>query len=422
MYERRITRSMDNNFHNSLDVAGRFLTVSEAASEVRNGHMVLIYDDKRKHEAVLCLAAQFARQEAVSFLQDATHDRIYVALSGERLERLQIVLSQASSISRHEMTPTASVDIHARTLNGITTYDYASTIRALIDPTTRPDDILQPGHISLLHARSGGILENRGYPEACIDLLRIAGLELGAVICKVALSAHNVSDQQDLLNLAAQWRIGILSVERLMRYRKEQRVSLITQTFLPTEEATFRLYHFQEIATGEPYLALVLGDIGNCREHPPLLRLHSACTTGDIFGSQRCDCQAQMHSSLQQIAQEGRGVFLYLPQEGRGIGLAGKLQAYVLQEQGYDTLEANELLGYPIDARNYDSAIAILRALGITHARLMTNNPGKIKALQEHGITVEPVPLIAQPTPANLRYLQTKQQRMGHMLSLLNGA
>ena len=199
----------------------------------------------------------------------------------------------------------------------------------------------------------------------------------------------------------------------------KQRLNFMTETQLPTAEALFRLLHFQEIETGLPYLALLLGDLLDCQQQPPLLRLHSACTTGDIFGSQRCDCQAQMHEALHIIASEGRGLFVYLPQEGRGIGLTGKLQAYVLQEQGYDTVEANERLGYPIDARNYAGAIEILRAFGITHARLMTNNPDKMNALQSSGITIQRVPLEIAPTTNNLHYLRTKQQRMGHQLTSL---
>lgn len=393
-----------------------FLSVSQAANEVRNGRIVLIYDEQRQHEAILCLAAQFAQPETVGFLQDLAQERISVALSGERMERLQIASHPAA------LREGISVDMPP----GLTTHDTASMLRALVDPTTRPDALAQPGPISLLRPSPGGTLQHRDYPEACSDLLRIAGLEPGAVICKIALTPANETQETDathaeqaVLGLAVRWHVGALSIDTLLRYRKEQRVSLITQTFLPTEEATFHLYHFQEITTGEAYLALTLGDLTNCREQPPLLRLHSSCTTGDIFGSQRCDCQAQMHSALRQIAQEGRGIFLYLPQEGRGIGLAGKLQAYVLQERGYDTLEANELLGYPIDARNYDCAIEILRTLGITHARLLTNNPDKIRALQEHGLNIEPVALTTQPTPNNLYYLQTKQQRMGHTFSLL---
>jgi 3,4-dihydroxy 2-butanone 4-phosphate synthase/GTP cyclohydrolase II len=225
-----------------------------------------------------------------------------------------------------------------------------------------------------------------------------------------------------LLDLARTWELGLLSVDAIARYRQEHAMSCISQTQLPTPEATFQLLHYREIETGRDYLVLALGDLREQQERPPLLRLHSACLTGDLFGSQRCDCQAQMHAALQVIATEGRGVLLYLPQEGRGIGLAGKLQAYVLQEQGYDTIEANEQLGYPSDARTYTSAVEILRDLGITSARLLTNNPTKTQALREGGIVVERVPLEIPPTGDNLHYLQTKHQRLGHLLTLLHDA
>ena len=199
----------------------------------------------------------------------------------------------------------------------------------------------------------------------------------------------------------------------------QQIIRLLSETQLPTKEALFHLRHYQEIASGEAYLVLLLGDLTESQEQPPLLRLHSSCTTGDIFGSQRCDCQAQMHAALQAIAEEARGIFLYLPQEGRGIGLAGKLQAYKLQEQGYDTVDANQHLGYPVDARNYTTAVAILQEMQIKHARLMTNNPEKIEALQAHGIRTERVPLEIPPTASNFAYLRTKRERMGHLLQSL---
>lgn len=199
----------------------------------------------------------------------------------------------------------------------------------------------------------------------------------------------------------------------------QQTIRLLTDIQLPTKEALFRLRHYEECVSGEAYLALFLGDLTESQDQPPLLRLHSSCTTGDIFGSQRCDCQAQMHAALQAIAEEGRGIFLYLPQEGRGIGLTGKLRAYKLQEQGYDTVDANQHLGYPVDARSYTTAVAILQEMQITHARLMTNNPEKIEALQAHGIKTERVPLEIPPTTSNFAYLQTKRERMGHLLQSL---
>jgi 3,4-dihydroxy 2-butanone 4-phosphate synthase/GTP cyclohydrolase II len=391
--------------------AGLHLTLPEAAAELRAGRMLLLYDDADPSTAMLCLAAQFARPDTLytifQIAQNAEHP-IYMVLSGERLDALHL-------LSGGPADAPLSVRVRAVRRNGHAADYYATTIRTLMNPATRPGDIEQPGDLYVMRPHPGGILKRRDCAEAALDLMRVAGLETGAVLCPTSIFTMDPDAFQALNHLAAQWQINILSINTLVRYRKEHQVSFITETSLPTPEAMFRLHHFQEIETGEAYLALTLGDIHD-KDNPPLLRLHSSCTTGDIFGSQRCDCQAQMHSALHQIAQEGRGIFLYLPQEGRGIGLAGKLQAYVLQEQGYDTLEANEHLGYLADARDYGCALEVLRELGITSARLLTNNPDKIQAVSAAGIKVESVPLQTTPTTDNLRYLQTKQQRFGHML------
>jgi 3,4-dihydroxy 2-butanone 4-phosphate synthase/GTP cyclohydrolase II len=245
--------------------------------------------------------------------------------------------------------------------------------------------------------------------------MRIAGLEPGAVICEILDENGEAARGQALVDLARKWKIGILSVEAIALYRRTHGISLISETSLPTSEATFKLLHYRDIETNLDYIALLLSDVPNLS--PMLVRIHSACATGDIFGSQRCDCQSQLHAAMQAIAAEGCGLLLYLPQEGRGIGLAGKLQAYRLQEQGYDTVEANEHLGYPVDARTYDCATEILRDLGIRSVRLMTNSPTKLQALRDCGFTVERVPLEVQSTEDNLYYLQTKQRRLGHLLT-----
>ncbi len=396
---------------NTSGVAGRSMTLAEAVHEVRAGRMVLLCDDEtRENEADLCLAAQFATPQTINFMARAACGLICVALAGERLDSLQGTAF------------TASVDALHGTTTGISARDRAITIRTLVDPATRPEELVRPGHVFPLRAQPGGTLERRGHTEAAVDLMRIAGMEPGAVICEVLGDDGEAARGQVLLDLARTWGIGLLSVDAIARYRREHAVSCISQTQLPTPEATFRLLHYREIETGRDYLVLALGDLGEQQERPPLLRLHSACMTGDLFGSQRCDCQAQMHAALHLIATEGRGVLLYLPQEGRGIGLAGKLQAYVLQEQGYDTIEANERLGYPSDARTYTPAVEILRDLGITSARLMTNNPMKTQALREGGMVVERIPLEIPPTVDNLRYQQTKHQRLGHLLTSLQGA
>jgi 3,4-dihydroxy 2-butanone 4-phosphate synthase/GTP cyclohydrolase II len=385
--------------------------------------MVLLCDDEtRENEADLCLAAQFATPQAVNFIAHAACGLICVALAGERLDALHISLVERRGTPLQGTAFTASVDALRGTTTGISARDRAVTIRTLVDPTARPEDLVCPGHVFPLRAQPGGTLQRRGHTEAAVDLMRIAGLEPGAVICEILGDDGEAARGKELLDLARQWGFGLLSVDAIVRYRQDYAMSCISKTKLPTPEATFQLLHYREIETGRDYLVLALGNLEEQKERPPLLRLHSACMTGDLFGSQRCDCQAQMHAALHMIAMEGRGVLLYLPQEGRGIGLAGKLQAYVLQEQGYDTIEANERLGYPGDARTYPHVVEILRDLGITSARLMTNNPTKTQALREGGMAVERVPLEIPPTVDNLRYLQSKYQRLGHLLTSLHSA
>jgi 3,4-dihydroxy 2-butanone 4-phosphate synthase/GTP cyclohydrolase II len=388
------------------------LTVSEAAAAVRRGQLLLLVD----HEmAWLCLPAQFARADAlVSFLEIIEPVELAIptlpvlVASGERLEALHVVAEMAG-----QSDPVAG---------GIDRVALEEACQILALPNTNATlreqlaGLRDQAGVEFVRAHPAGLLKRRGPAEAALDLLRIAGLEPVALVGRVVLKT-------DAFLHASLQSIGAVSYDDLAHYRKERRTSLVTQINLPTPLATFRLWHFQEIETGLPYLALTLGEVsaremmGGEQEALPLLRLHSACATGDLFGSQRCDCQAQMHSSLARIAQAGRGVFLYLPQEGRGIGLAAKLQAYTLQDAGYDTLEANEQLGYPADAREYGCAIEILRELGVTEARLLTNNPQKLEALQQQGIVVEREPLEMMPTESNLHYLQTKLVRMGHLLS-----
>lgn len=397
------------------------VSVSEATQALRAGRMVLIRDDEsRENEADLCLAAQFATAENINFFLHAACGLVCVALAPERLDALRIPLTDSSGEPLQGTAFTLSVDARHGTTTGISAADRAVTIRTLIDPTARPEDLARPGHVFPLRSRPGGILERRGHTEAAVDLMKLAGLEPGAVICEVLDAEGNAARGEVLLDMARRWDIGIVSVEAIARYRREQHVSLISETRLPTPEATFKLRDYMDIVTGQHYLALMLGDPQDHPDEPPLVRLHSACTTGDVFGSQRCDCQAQMQASLREIAAEGRGILLYLPQEGRGIGLSAKLQAYVLQDQGYDTLEANQRLGYPVDARSYSTAVEILRKLRLDRVRLMTNNPRKIQALVEGGIVVERVPLEIAPTSSNLHYLRTKQQQFGHLFTTLD--
>jgi 3,4-dihydroxy 2-butanone 4-phosphate synthase / GTP cyclohydrolase II len=404
--------------HNTVNYT---LSIPEAVSELHAGKMVIICDDEsRENEADLCLAAQFATPQAINFLAHQAAGLICVALSGERLDALHIPLMEHKQEPLQGTAFTASVDARYTTTTGISARDRATTIRALVNPMTRPHDLARPGHVFPLRARPGGTLERRGHTEASVDLMRIAGLEPGAVICEILDTNGETAHGEILLEMARQWNISIISVDAIARYRLEHAVSLVAETQLPTPAATFKALDYQEIATGHHYLALVLGDPQEFQQHPPLLRLHSACATGDIFGSQRCDCHAQLHSALHRIAEEGQGLLLYLPQEGRGIGLGAKLQAYALQDQGYDTVDANLRLGYPVDARSYTTTIEILRTLHISHVRLLTNSPHKVQALTDAGIIVERVPIETVPTTSNTHYLDTKYRRLGHLLTPLN--
>lgn len=400
------------------NLPGRYLTVPEAIREAQAGNMILIHDDEsRENETDLCLAAQFATPEKLNFILHNACGLVCVALSEERLHALRIPLAEKMYEPLQGTAFTASVDARSGTTTGISAADRSMTIRKLVDPSARAEDFARPGHVFPLCAHTAGVLARRGHTEAAVDVMLLAGLEPGAIVCEVLDDQGDAARGDVLLTLAEKWNVGILTVEALVRYRQEQDVSFVTETRLPTAEANFRLLHYRETTNAKEYLALVLGDLVEPLSDPPLVRLHSACTTGDIFGSQRCDCHDQMHAALQAIAAEGRGLFLYLPQEGRGIGLAGKLRSYVLQDQGYDTVEANELLGYPIDARSYSHAAAILRHLQLTSVRLMTNSPRKIQALTTGGIAVERVPLEILPSAENSRYLQTKQQRLGHLFT-----
>ncbi len=421
--------------HNHYDMAGRNLTVPEAVRAVQEGRMVLIRDDEtRENEADVCLAAQFATPERLNFLLHHVCGLICVAMAGTRLDALDIPLAEKVNDPLQGTPFTASVDARQGTTTGIPASERALTIRRLVDPTAQAEDFARPGHVFPLRAHSRGTLGRRGHTEAAVDLMHLAGLEPGAILCETLDSSGESARGGILLALARKWGIGILDVDTVARYREEHRVSFVTGTPLPTTDAPFRLLHYRDTTTWQDYLVLTLGDLQKRPDESPLemrpaneavassyaqagrkevlVRLHSACTTGDLFGSRRCDCQSQLHRALQAIAAEGCGVLLYLPQEGRGIGLAGKLQAYVLQEQGCDTVEANELLGYPADARTYTCAVEILRDLQVTSARLLTNNPGKIQALLGGGIAVERVPLEIHPTEENARYLQTKYQRL----------
>ncbi|RAQ97574.1 GTP cyclohydrolase II [Thermogemmatispora tikiterensis] len=400
-----------------LETNDLWLSVPAAVRRLQAGQMVLLCDDEtREHEADLCLAAQFATPERINFMLQQARGLLCVALAGERLDALGIPLAERANAPLQDTAFTASVDARRGTTTGVSARDRALTARLLVDPTAQPEDFARPGHLFPLRAHPAGTLGRRGHTEGAVDLMRLAGLEPGAVICEVLDEEGEPARGATLLRFAQRHGLGLITVDAIARFRREQRVILVNETRLPLPEGDFHLRHYRDTRQGRDYLALILGEL-DWGDLPPLVRLHSACTTGEVFGSQRCDCQAQLRKALALIGREGRGLLLYLPQEGRGIGLAGKLHAYRLQDNGYDTVEANERLGYPADARSYDDAVAILAELGLRRLRLLTNNPAKLQALQNADLQVERVALEIAASPENRAYLDTRRRRLGHLLS-----
>lgn len=398
-----------------MDVVDPSLLIHNVANTLRQGGRVLLYDNQTGERAFI-LAAQFAHAKALASLVSTTLSSLYVVLSGARLEMLGVPYQQETAFSGTDTLPSCNGKQHGMVYEPPFT-ELACAIQSLVDPGTPPGDLSLPDSLSLVRGLPGGVLKRHAVPEAALELMHISGLEPVAVVYQLVTAEGRLADDVALTRHLANQEVQVVSLDEIVQYRQEHRMSLTVEAQLPTAEATFRLRHYQDLATGESYLALILGDLNDPQLPPPLLRLHSSCTTGDIFGSLRCDCQAQMHVALHEIAQEKRGVFIYLPQEGRGIGLVGKLHAYVLQEQGYDTIEANTHMGYPVDARSYAAALEILRDLHITHVQLLTNNPEKVRALRDAGIDVKRVSLEIPPSSYNQHYLQTKQQRMGHLLA-----
>lgn len=400
-------------------VRSPFDPIEEVIRSVRLGRMVVIVDDQRReNEGDLVIAGQKAADRAINFM--ATHGRglICVAMTGERLARLKI----ERAASHHDAGPfhTAfmeSVDARHGITTGISAHDRARTIRVLLDERSRPEDLVSPGHIFPLAARDGGVLRRAGHTEASVDLARMAGLKPVAVICEVMRDDGHMARLPDLRKFAARHHLKMTSVADLIawRRRRERLVEFVRSVPLPTEFGMFQMKLYRSIPDGEHHLALVLGDPAKAKS--ALVRVHSQCLTGDVFGSLRCDCGAQLRAALKRVADEKAGVVLYMRQEGRGIGLANKIHAYALQDKGLDTVEANERLGFSADLRDYGVGAQILADLGLKKIRLMTNNPRKVIGLEGFGINIiERIPVIFPPTPYNRRYLSTKKNKMGHWL------
>lgn len=403
-------------------------SVEEAIRAFQAGKMVIITDhEDRENEGDVCIDAQFATPEVINFMAHFACGLICVPMEQRRLEELELQPMVHHNEDNHGTAFTVSVD-HIETATGISAFERAHTIQKLIDTSCGPADFRRPGHIFPLAGRTGGVLERQGHTEAVLDLVKLARSEMPAssntaiagVICEILDSDGTMARQKSLENFAKTHNLCMISVADLVRYRKDREggITRETETILPTEYGTFRLVGYTENATGKEHLALILGDISG--DEPVLCRVHSECLTGDALGSLRCDCGEQYKEAMRLISRQGRGILVYLRQEGRGIGLINKLKAYALQDTGIDTVDANIHLGFPADMRDYRIGALILRDLGVRSVRLMTNNPQKIESMEQNGIKVfQRIPLHIQANTYNKFYLRTKQERMHHQLETL---
>jgi 3,4-dihydroxy 2-butanone 4-phosphate synthase / GTP cyclohydrolase II len=403
------------------EIGGGFATIEQAAAAIARGGMVVVADSPaRENEGDLVMAAEKVTPQAINFM--ATHGRglICVALTAERLDQLAIGPMVLENTDPKGTAFRVSVDHRTRATTGISASDRASTIVALADPGSRSDDFTRPGHVFPLAYREGGVLKRAGHTEASVDLAQLAGLLPAGVLCEIAGKDGEMARLPSLRRFARLHGLPLITISDLIAYRRrhERLVVRVSEAQLPLDGAQFTAIAYNEVLEHREHIALVLGDVRGV--DGVLVRVHSECLTGDVFGSQRCDCGVQLKLAIDKIVAQGRGVIVYLRgQEGRGIGLSAKIHAYRLQDAGLDTVEANVALGYPSDRRDYGIGVQILRDLGVGSMRLMTNNPAKRAGLEGYGLSVlERVRLLAPPTPENTRYLSTKQARMGHVLEL----
>jgi 3,4-dihydroxy 2-butanone 4-phosphate synthase/GTP cyclohydrolase II len=401
-----------------------FARIEDAVAAIGRGEIVIVIDDEdRENEGDLIMAAEFATPDKIAFFLHHTSGVICAPVTSERARELDLAPMVVDNTETMRTAFTVSVDYRHNTTTGISAYDRAATIAALVDPTTRPTDLLRPGHIFPLEARDGGVLKRAGHTEAAIDLARLAGLYPAGVLCEIVNEKKDdMARTPELERFADEHELVMITIADLVRYRRqtEKLVRRITEARLPTQWGEFTCYAYESTLDATEHLAFVRGAIQG--EDNVLVRMHSECLTGDVFGSLRCDCGTQLTTAMQRIAEEGLGVVVYLRgHEGRGVGLGHKLRAYNLQDNGHDTVDANLALGLPVDSREYGIGAQILVDLGVTTMRLMTNNPAKYGGLDGYGLEiVRRVPLLTEPNPENIAYLRTKRERMGHLLEGLD--
>src|SRR5881296_2058330 len=396
-----------------------FSTIEEAIEDIKAGKMIIVVDDEdRENEGDLTIAAEKITPEAINFMARYGRGLICLPMTPERIDELEVPLMVAQNTSRFETGFCVTIEAKGRTTTGISAADRAATVLAAIDPATRPTDLARPGHMFPLRSRTGGVLVRTGQTEAAVDLARIAGLYPAGVICEIMNEDGTMARVPELTKFAKRHGLLMITIADLIKYRMrtESLVRRIASAKLPTEYGDFHVYAFENQIDKQTHLAMVCGEIKSGKD--VLVRVHSQCLTGDVLHSVRCDCGAQLDTAMRRIADEGRGVMLYLNQEGRGIGLANKIRAYELQDEGFDTVEANERLGFKADQRDYGVGVQILRELGIRSMRLLSNNPRKLVGIEGYGLSVsEWISLEIPASESTRRYLKTKKEKLGHKLS-----